>query len=160
MVGLKDALAQAVCCRHPRHAVASLDNALHLGLIEEGDLADIFGAVPASKQHLRGAVDGRCEAGQESILRLAMREAGLRCEPQVTIPGVGRVDFVVEDCVVVEADSRLAHDGWAAHVRDRNRDLALARIGYPSLRPVFAQTVFHTADVVAAIVALVRVTRR
>jgi hypothetical protein len=153
-IGTRDALAQVLRCQHPWHAVASIDNALFLGVIGKTELADIFAHVPGNLQRLRELVDGRAEAGQETVLRLILREAGLDYEIQVTVAGVGRVDFIVEGCLVVEADSRLAHDGWDLHLRDRNRDIDLARLGYMSLRPAYQRTMFAPNDVREAVLHL------
>ncbi len=154
-VGIVDALAQAVRCQHPWHAVASLDSALHLGLVTTSDVARIFAALPPRFDRLRGLVDVRSEAGQESVLRCALIAQGLLVQPQVWFHGIGRVDLLVEECLVVEADSRSAHDGWALHIRDRDRDIDLARLGLMSLRPGYHRTMFATEDVVEAVVALV-----
>ncbi len=156
VVGLPDALAQAIRCQSPWHAVASLDSALHQGLIDDSDLGDIFRSIPKKYSRLRPLIDVRAEAGQETVLRLAFRAAGLSVELQVTFPGVGRVDLLVEGRLVVEADSRTAHEGWDLHVRDRNRDIDLARLGLMSLRPGYRRTMFATADVVEAARALLR----
>ncbi len=150
-VGLRDAAAQVVRCQPPWIAVATLDNALHLGRLFEPDLADIFAHVPLRYSHLRALLDARSESGQESVLRMILTEAGLRFESQVRFPGVGRVDFVVEGRLVLEADSRLAHDGWELHVRDRNRDLNLAIQGYMSLRPTYQRIIHTPSDVLAAV---------
>lgn len=155
-VGIVDALIQSLWCQHPWHSLASLDNALHEGLIDDGDITGIFRNGPVTLAPLRGYVDRRKESGQESVLGSILREAKLDAEPQVPIPGVGRVDFVVAGCLVVEADSRLAHDGWELHVRDRNRDLDLARQGYMSLRPVYNRIMFTPDDVRDAILGLLR----
>lgn len=149
-VGMTDALAQSVHCQHPWHSVASIDSALHLGKIGEPQLNEMFRQLPGRFQPLLGQVDGRSEAGQETVLRLIMRSAGLHCELQVEIAGVGRVDMIVEGILVLEADSRLAHDGWELHVRDRNRDLDLGRQGYMSLRPVYNRTMYYPNDVLEA----------
>ena len=153
-VGIADALAQAARCQHPWHAVASIDSALFLKFITPADLDRIFSILPARLQSLRDCVDGRAEAGQESVLRMILREAGLRYEVQPTFPGIGRVDLLVEGRLVLEADSRTAHDGWAPHVRDRDRDLALARLGLMSLRPVYQRTMFGPEGVRDAVLHL------
>jgi hypothetical protein len=158
-VGIPDALAQIARCQHPWHAIASIDSALHLGLIATADLAPIFATLPAHLQYLRRRVDGRAEAGQESVLRMIVHEAGLDYEVQVSLPGVGRVDLVVEGCLILEADSRKAHDGWELHVRDRDRDIAAAQLGYMSLRPVYQRTMYSPMDVRAAILHLLAVNR-
>lgn len=154
-VGIVDALSQAIRCQQPWHAIASLDNALHLRKVDDADLAEIFRIVPERFQPLRAQLDGRSEAGQESVLRLIMQSAGLNCDVQPSIPGVGRVDMIVEGILVLEADSREFHDGWDLHVRDRDRDLELARQGYMSLRPVYQRTMFSPNDVRDAALNLV-----
>ena len=154
-VGLIDALEQAVRCQQPWHAVASLDSALHQRILTTVGLGDVFLSLPDRFQSLKTLVDADSEAGQESVLRCALRAAGLSVELQVAFEGIGRVDLVVEGCLVVEADSRTAHDGWELHVRDRDRDIDLARLGFMSLRPGYNRTMFATADVVAAVIALV-----
>jgi very-short-patch-repair endonuclease len=155
-VGVLDALAQVVRCNHPWHAIASIDNAIFLRRIDEADLAELFAWLPEQCQPLRALVDGRSEAGQETVLRCAFREAGLEPELQVVIPEVGRVDLVLEGRLIIEADSRSAHDGWELHVRDRDRDIDAARQGYMTLRPAYRRTMFATADVVEAALMLLR----
>lgn len=158
-VGILDALIQAVWCQHQWHAIASIDNALFLGKIDDDDLSTIFAHVPRRLKQLRHQVDRRSEAGQESVLRCALRAVGIEVEVQVDIAGVGRVDFLIESRLVIEADSRLAHDGWELHVRDRDRDVDLARQGYMSLRPAYNRTMFTTREVVEAVVNLLAATR-
>jgi hypothetical protein len=159
-VGLVDALAQVIRCNDPWHAIASIDNALFLRRITEAELTAVFGHLPEMFAALRPQLDGRSEAGQETVLRCAFRAAGLEPELQVDLPGVGRVDLVLEGRLIVEADSRQAHDGWELHVRDRDRDIDAARLGYMSLRPAYNRTMYATADVVEAAVQLLRSTDR
>jgi len=155
-VGLVDALAQSVRCQHPWFAIASIDNALNQHLIDEARLAEIFRLVPERYQDLRRRVDGRAEAGQETVLRMIVRAAGLECELQRWFPNLGaRADMIVEGFAVLEADSRAHHDGWEAHVNDRGRDLAFAKLGYPSLRPAYQHTMHHPVLVRDALLGLV-----
>lgn len=150
-VGLPDALAQSIRCQDPWHSIASLDNALHLGLLEPAELTEVFNQVPDRYRWMMSKADGRAEAGQESILRLLIQESGFQSELQVQIDGVGRVDQLVEGILILEADSRLAHDGWELHVRDRDRDINAARLGYMSLRPAYQRTMFDGAVVQQAV---------
>jgi very-short-patch-repair endonuclease len=158
-VGARDALAQIVQCQ-PRHfAVAALDTALHEGCVLASQLDEIFANVPAKQRLLRGQIDARADAGQESVLRRIILEAGMRCDIQVAIGGVGRVDLLVEGCVVVEADSNAHHKSWEQHIRDRTRDRILARQGYPSLRVLYQDIMFDPNGVISAIRELVRICR-
>jgi hypothetical protein len=153
-VGIRDAVAHAIRCQQPWHAIATLDSVLHRGLLSRDELTALFHQLPDAHCALLSQVDGRAEAGQESILRLLMWQLGLQCELQVHVSGVGRVDMLVEGILILEADSRLAHDGWELHVRDRNRDIDSARQGYMSLRPAYQRTMFDPTAVQEAVLAL------
>ena len=159
-VGVVDALAQTVRCSPSHLALASIENALFLGKVDGSGIADLFAGLGSEHQFLRARIDPRSESGQETVLRTALEDAGLRSEIQVLIPGVGRVDGVVEGRLIWEADSRLAHDGWELHVRDRDRDIDAARLGYMSLRPAYNRTIHRTNEVVDAIRHLLDSTRR
>lgn len=158
-VGVRDALVQILRCQEPRFALAALDLALHERRIRFRDLDAIFSRVPVSKQYLRLQINARSEAGQETVLRELILDAGLRCEIQVSIQGVGRVDLLVEGCVVVEADSQGFHKEWEQHIRDRTRDLLLAERGYLSLRVLYQHIMFEPETVIAAIRRLVDISR-
>jgi very-short-patch-repair endonuclease len=158
-VGARDAVAQIIRCQPANFAIAALDTALHTGAIEHEDVADIFASVPAKYRDLRKYIDARADAGQESVLRRLVQRAGFRCEIQVEIRGVGRVDMVVEDCVVVEADSQRHHKAWEEHVRDRSRDRRLAELGFVSLRVLYQDIMFDPAGVIRAIDQLVKLCR-
>lgn len=147
-----DALAQACRCQEPRSAVATLDSALHLGIIDEASLDAVFRRLPRRFGHLRRLLDGRAESGAESLIRLVLRTLGCTIEAQVPIAGVGRVDFVVDGWLIVECDSRAHHEGWDQQRRDRRRDLAAAAQGYTTVRPL-AEDIFHCRDEVRRLLA-------
>ncbi|MBG6058572.1 very-short-patch-repair endonuclease [Cryobacterium sp. MP_M5] len=159
-VGARDALAQLIQCQPSHFALAALDTALHEGCIFASDLEDVFGNVPAKYRALRDQIDARADAGQETVLRRLVLEAGFRCDIQVPIDGVGRVDLLVEGCVVVEADSRAHHKSWEQHIRDRTRDRVLAQLGYVTLRVLYQDIMFDPAGVISAVTSLVRVCRQ
>lgn len=159
-VGLLDALAHVVRCQQSSLAIASIDNAWHLGLIDEDAIAELFARLPQCYAWMRSRLNPLAEAGQETVLRLIVEGLGLRYEIQVHLDGLGRVDIVVEDVLVLEADSRAHHDGWSLHVRDRERDLQAARLGYASLRPAYQHTMEQPELVSAAIERLVALLKR
>jgi hypothetical protein len=159
-VGVEDALASSLRCQHAWHALASIDNAIHQGAISEYAVDRLFDGAPDRVQKIRSRVDGRAEAGQETVLRMIVVESGLDCELQVVVPQVGRVDMIVEGCLALEADSRHAHDGWELHVRDRHRDLLLAQRHYMSLRPAYQHTMFEPDLVRESILGLLDQSRK
>jgi very-short-patch-repair endonuclease len=159
-----EALAQAVKCQDPRAAIATLDSALHLGFIDEADLARVFARLPRRHQALRPLLDARSEAGSESLMRLVLRTLGCHLEVQVVIHGVGRVDFVVDGWLIIECDSTEFHSSWEARKKDRRRDLAAAALGYSTVRILAEDIFFHRDEVRTALQAVLdhgpRVSRR
>ena len=151
-----DSVAQAMRCQSPRMAVAALDSALNTRAIGPSDVRLIFASLPQQFGAIRALSDGRAEAGSETILRLLVRTLGLRFDIQVFIHGVGRVDMLIEGCLVVEADSRAHHSAFDRYVADRTRDTTLAALGYLSLRLLYEDIMFHPERAVAAILGLLR----
>lgn len=133
-VDVFDALFDAVLCQDPRAAVATIDSALHRGVLHPDDLDALFAALPRRHRRLRGLLDARSESGPETLVRLMLRGLGASYDLQVEIDRVGRVDFLVDGWLIVECDSREFHSDWAAQKEDRRRDLAAARRGFCTIR--------------------------
>lgn len=144
-----EALRLSVRCQDPRSSLATLDSALHLGFVTLDRLRSIFAGLPARFHVLLGLVDGSAESGPETFMRVILRTMGVDFESQVVIPGVGRVDFLVEGWLIIECDSRAFHEGWDKQVADRNRDIAAARLGYVTVRPL-ASDLIHRPDRIQA----------
>lgn len=160
MVSVADALAQAIRCQDPRSAVATVDSVLHQGVLSEAEVRDVFASLPARYGAILRLADPRSEAGTESLMRLILRQLGLRFEVQVVIDDVGRVDFLVEGWLIVECDSKAHHEGWAHQRRDRRRDLAAARQGFVTIRPLAEDLLYDREIVVRAVSGLVAAHRR
>uniref|UniRef100_UPI00197B290F endonuclease domain-containing protein n=1 Tax=Microbacterium sp. CPCC 204701 TaxID=2493084 RepID=UPI00197B290F len=146
-----DALVLAVTCQPMRAAIATLDSALHRGLIGESDLDAIFAALPRRLRTLRRQLDPSAESGSESLMRLILKRHGCHVESQVDILGVGRVDFVVDGWLIVECGNKAHHNKWTAQVEDRRRDQAAAALGYVTYRPIAADIFWNAESVVAAV---------
>jgi very-short-patch-repair endonuclease len=135
-------------------AVASIDSALRHRCIRPDDLAVLAARLPDHLRLLVSAVDVRCESGIESVARYLLQSLGLRVEPQVSIPGVGRVDLLVEGRLIVELDGREYHEGRFAG--DRARDATAASQGYRTLRFTWLQVLTDWPSVQAAVLAALR----
>ncbi|KJL35551.1 hypothetical protein RR49_02310 [Microbacterium ginsengisoli] len=157
---LVGAIVQAVRCQSPRDAVATLDSALHLGLLDEEMIGQVFAALPDRWQRLRALVDGRAESGIETLVRLMLRGIDVPFEVQVRIPGVGRVDLLVAGRLIIECDSRAFHGDVASQRRDRARDLAAAARGYVTLRLLAEDVLFRPEHTLAALRGAVSGVRR
>jgi len=154
-VAIVDAAAHAVRCQAPRAAVATLDSLLNKGLITQMQLHEMFTSLPARFTALENLVDGRAESGPETLVRLMARMLGCDIRLQVSFDGIGRVDLLLDGWLVVECDSKEFHSDWAAQVRDRERDLALAALGYVTIRLTAAAIMYRPDDVFAALRGLV-----
>lgn len=156
IANIPHAVAQAVMCQRPRDAIATLDSALHTGVLTADALTEVFGLLPRRRHGLRALVDGRAESGPETFARLILRALGGTIDLQMWIHGVGRVDIVVDGWIIVECDSRAHHAGWEQQERDRMRDLAAAELGYATLRPTARQIVQEPWKLLRAVAGLRR----
>lgn len=154
-----DALACAMRCQTPRAALATLDSALHQGVLRPDELDELFRLLPRRHRVLRKLVDARAESGPETLVRLILRSLGVPFTVQVVITGVGRVDFVVDGWLIVECDSEEFHSSWDAQRRDRRRDQAAAALGYSTFRPIAEDILWHPELVRAALRGLLRARR-
>lgn len=158
-VDIVDAAAHAIRCQPPRAAVATLDSLLNKGLITRALLREILRTLPPRFAVLEQLVDGRAESGTETLVRLIARTLGCEIKLQVVFDGIGRVDLLLDGWLVVECDSKAHHSEWAQQQRDRDRDLALAALGYTTLR-LTATAIMNRPDEVLAALRGILATRR
>ncbi|MEN8602319.1 hypothetical protein ABFC64_12840, partial [Microbacterium rhizosphaerae] len=159
-VGVIDALISAVRCQEPRHAIATLDSALNLGVIDDVGFAEVFARLPARFQLLRGFVDARAQAGTETLVRLMAQRLGCHVVLQVVFEGVGRVDLVLDGWLVVECDSRAFHGTWEQRLKDYRRDRALAAKGLCVLRLAAEDILYRPESVVESLRGLIHSRRQ
>lgn len=136
-----DAIDQAARCTSPIGQVAMLDHAIRRGLVAPRDARALQVGPRRRREWVAGHVDPRAESILESVARCAMQIAGFAVEPQVWFGRNTRVDFVVEDKVVVETDGAQHNDPRAVaydRTRDRSlllRDLPAMHYGYAEVLP-------------------------
>lgn len=147
--GLERAVRAATDCLAGRtELIAVFDSLLNKRLLRPADLRAVLDGRPRRVWRALDLADGSAESGTETVLRLHFRMRRIPYRPQVFIPGVGRVDFLVGRRLVVEADS-LRHHGGDGIETDRGRDVELHRLGFLPFRASYQQ-VFHQFDRVAA----------
>ncbi|MGQ0843506.1 MAG: DUF559 domain-containing protein [Sporichthyaceae bacterium] len=139
-------------------AVVVLDCALRRGVV---DLATLEAAAEAARGHgsaaLRRAVahvDARSESALESVLRLLLWQTSARVVLQVRMNGLGRVDFVLDGWLVVEADGFAFHADRDSYRRDRRRANLLAVRGLVLLRFSYEDVRFRPDVVLEQVEAL------
>lgn len=152
---IAEALASAVVCCDLRTLVVAADSVLNRRLLSSAEVIAVLGATARGRRAL-ALLDPRAESGIETLLRLALRRHRARVRSQVTIAGVGRVDFVVGERLVVEADGYEWHADRAAFEGDRRRDRELVRLGYVVIRASYRQVLGDLDAVVAAVLAVIR----
>ncbi|WP_102158454.1 endonuclease domain-containing protein [Zhihengliuella halotolerans] len=132
---LPEVCAHALSCLPPNDSVALVESAVVLHGLSLSDVRPLLG-----HRHGAGALsalnDVRGDAGSiiEVHLRRVLDSMGLRYETQVLIPGVGRVDFLVEGFLIIETDGWQWHGNREQWRRDMDRDTASLGDGYVSLR--------------------------
>ncbi len=140
-----------------RDAVVICDAALHAGGLALSALhraaAAARGRGATALRSVAALADGRAESPIETCLRLLLRDLA-DVVPQVWIPGVGRVDLLLDGWLVVEADGFAFHSTRNHYRDDRRRANALMAEGYTLLRFSYEDVVHHSDYVVATVLAV------
>lgn len=144
----------AIGCLDLENAVAVLDSMVHLHIVTGAELDEALGGTARGWDVLRRR--DLADSGQESLVRVRLRALGLKVRTQVRIAGVGRVDLVVGDRLVVEVDSKAHHTRLENYRTDRRRDRALVSLGYRVLRITWEEVMFGWEEVERQILAIVR----
>jgi very-short-patch-repair endonuclease len=157
---IETSITHLVRCVDRNSAIVTIDSALNT--ITSGrpvlTMRQLRAALePLARSHGRilELVDGSSQSGLETLARLRLRSHGIRVQTQVSIDGVGRVDVLIGDRLVLELDSRSHHlgDGYET---DRTRDLELFRQGFIVIRVSYRRVMFDWQSVEDAIVVAVR----
>ncbi len=154
-----DALADASRCLERRAWIASVDSAIRLGELPRNAVTALGRRVNAASRADLAWIDARAASGLETIVRMLARDLGFRVRSQVWFDGVGKVDLVVEDWIVVEADGSEFHDVEQSP-RDRRRDALLGAMNRTVLRPGYSLIVYDPSAVARQLIAAVANHRR
>ncbi|KQM83863.1 hypothetical protein ASE68_12205 [Agromyces sp. Leaf222] len=154
-VSLVDALLQIRGCLGDDAFFATLESALHVGALDVGARNELRARITESARWLVDLAGTDAESGLESLLRIRLHRLGLALRTQVEVPGVGRVDFVLGDRLILEVDGRAGHDTPDDRHRDRLRDAVATAHGFTTLRFDYALVVHDWTLVEQAILAAV-----
>lgn len=152
---VEEALVTAVACVDFRALIVAVDSLANRGILTPIRLQAVLGVTPRGRRVL-AVHDPQAESGIETLVRLALRRHRVRARSQVVIPGVGRVDFLIGDRLVIEADGYDWHGDRAAFERDRERDRELVRRGYVVIRASYRQVMTSLDAVVSAALDVIR----
>ncbi|GAB2640834.1 type IV toxin-antitoxin system AbiEi family antitoxin domain-containing protein [Gordonia jinhuaensis] len=149
------ALRYAAKCLDAEGLIVVCDSLVNVGLMNLDEIRSALRAAPERIARLLDRCD-RAESGTETMARVRLRSKRLVVRPQVTIAGVGRVDLLVGDSLVIEIDSRAHHTSSHDYEADRERDRKLIAMGYVVLRISYNQVVHDWPAVESAIDDLIR----
>lgn len=152
---LEDVLVHVGHCTNDEIFFAALESALVQRKLRKAGLVRIRARIPSHRRWLVDLARTDAASGLESLLRLRLHLLGIHLECQVEIPRVGRVDFVIEGRLILEADGRDNHESDTRRHHDRVRDAAASALGYETLRFDYAQIVHDWPSVEAAVIAAV-----
>lgn len=154
LLPLIECIRQVFACQPEEIAFTMLESALRQPLVSPGDLDWLESQLTARQREVVRLAGVLADSGTESLFRFRMLRVGVTMRSQVRIAGVGRVDFLIGDRLSVEIDSE-AHHGGANRRRDLERDAALTRRDFLSLRFDYHQVLEDWANVEATVLAVV-----
>lgn len=123
------------CLEHVIHrhsvetALVLVEDAVAKRKISVSQARTLLADSPERKRMAAQHFQPSAQSGSETRLRLFLQRNGVRFRAQAHISGVGYVDFLVGESLIIECDSETHHTGERYHV-DRVRDLAAVAQGY------------------------------
>jgi very-short-patch-repair endonuclease len=131
---LSESLLDYAACATPELLAATANSLLREHPRYKSQWTALRTRLPVRTQRLLRFVDGVCESGTEFVFWVRLRRLHARMRRQVRIEGVGRVDFLIGERLVIEIDGFDHHGGRDEFEADRHRDALLGAAGYRSLR--------------------------
>lgn len=133
VAGRSQALWEAIHCLDEENALAAIESAIQSGFLPYNEVMKVVAYAPRRLEWglRRLVVDSG--SGNETIVRLRLLRAGYPVVAQGRVPGLGRQDLVVDDCIGLEIDSKRWHDNERIP-EDDTRDLQSEGLGRHVLR--------------------------
>ncbi|BDH55974.1 hypothetical protein MTP03_09130 [Tsukamurella sp. PLM1] len=152
---LDDALLCAADCLDPDQLVAVLDSTLRMDVpLTDKHLQELFAKAPRRITRVLKYLDPLAGSGTESIVRYRLRCKHIAVRSQVTIPGIGRVDLLVGDKLIIECDSEGNHSGAQRKIdlkRDRKAEIGdyhVLRVDYDEVMTDWKSVYKDIAEIV------------
>ena len=155
MLGPLACLNDLIVCQPPDIAFAVVESLQHERPTPPLAWAAFVDSVPVIHRPMLRLVDGICESGAEGLFWFRMQPFGLSFRRQVSIAGVGRVDFMIGKRLIVEVDGATYHTDPEQFEKDRHRDAVLSRLGYRVLRFSYLQVTENWPEVEAAVIGAI-----
>jgi very-short-patch-repair endonuclease len=151
---VEDVVLHGLGCLPPPASTALATSAIRLHGVPVDLLKDqLRGDRSAPALRTLRQLDLRAESIVEVDAQHLFRTNGIAFEPQVFLPGIGRVDFLLDGFLIVEIDGYAFHSKRADMLRDRDRNNTSTVKGYAVLRYMPEHIWFNQQQVVAEIQA-------
>lgn len=154
MDGICAALEQLARCRPVIEVIIAADSILNRGLADYADVISSLSATEVGRQAMV-LIDGASDSGIETLVRVPLVRRGIQLQTQAFIPGVGFVDILVGDRLVLELDGEEWHTEGNFET-DRERDAKLVVAGYIVIRASYRQVMDHWPELERRILTLIR----
>jgi len=141
-------LLEIVGCQGAAAGFVVFESALRKGRFDRIGEELFRASLPADLRPFFAPANRLSDSGTESILKLALIEGGIPFRQQVLVPGVGPVDFLIGEALVVEVDSKEFHSDA---LRERRKDAALSIRDFRTHHYFYSQVMFELAEVMDAI---------
>ena len=160
VVGLADVLLHSMRCLPELESLVLVQSATGRGDISlEFLYASCRGKRNGRARKLLDLVIPRADSVLEVLANTHFSRAGLRVRRHVLIPGVGEVDFLIEECLVVETDGS-THFEPRSVKKDQRRNNRSILGGYLVLRYYYEDVVYAPEAMVAEVLAVLELRRR
>lgn len=153
--GVERAVTEMFRCSDVRAAMVAFESALNRAWLGPSQVERMRGQIPGRCLRQFDRADGGAQSGLETLVRMLLFSRRVRYRTQVWIDGVGRVDILIGERLVLELDGARFHTGTAFE-EDRRRDFELVRAGYLVVRITYRMVIEQWDDVAAGILELVR----
>lgn len=135
IAAVEDVALHALACLGPPSSTAMATSAIRLHGLPLDLLKDqLRGDRSAPVRRALQELDLRAESIVEVDAQHLFRTNGIDFEPQVFLPGIGRVDFLLAGFLIVEIDGFEFHSKRADMLRDRHRNNTSTLHGFAVLR--------------------------
>jgi very-short-patch-repair endonuclease len=151
VAGLADVLLHALRCLPELEALVMVQSAVSQGSIT---VEFLKGKLPGNRNGAaRSVLDlviPRADSLTEVLARVHFLRAGLMVRMHADVPGVGEVDCLIEECLVVELDGG-SHLEPRQVKKDQRRNNAALKAGLLPLRYYYDDVVHHPERMVAQV---------
>ncbi|MEO7147000.1 MAG: DUF559 domain-containing protein [Terrimesophilobacter sp.] len=152
VAAVAECVVQAFACHGTESGFVLLESALRNGRLRSSEIPDVLHGLSLQHRKLAHRATDESDSGTESIAKLHLIALGILFVQQAFVGGVGPLDFLIGERLVMEIDSREFHSD---PYRDRHKDAELSFRGCRVLRFMYSQVVYEWPDVERSILAAI-----